>query len=657
MKRLMAGIVGIVLITAVASAQAPFADVPQDHWAYDSVNTLAERGLVNGYPDGMYGGKRAMTRYEFAVVIARMIPTLEEYIRTEMRTATPPTTTPEVKTTPPTDTSNLVTKGDLAAVRKLVDEFRPEISMLRVDVDGLKKDLAALEGRVSVLEDEVNRVKITGDVSIIARATKLDRDSRENEVSPVDIDGRGFNPTSSMIDPAEIYYDMDLNIKGRVSEHATANATLTIGNYLAANSHPYRDDWAGYPYGGAGRGSHAAEVGVYKAYIATPLPLGPLGMAKVEVGKTGVQFTPYTLKLVDYDTYTNIAKTDNGDIVMTGIKGSMKLGPFGVMAYAGTHATPIGASGYPVYFTTNFTPRPWNMLYSQSMALFPHIEPALQEVDQSAGVHLTTKLPLNINLGLTMVEAGIQPYWNSEYMGKEIKRGEVYGANMSMPLFGKLGLAAEFASSRMTDDDEMFSTPVAPRKLNNAYDGKLTFDAGKLALCAGYKQIDPFFGAPGSWGKIGSWKNPTNIRGFTGAVNYGIGNRLKLNGSYSEYDSVIRGYDSYDYEGDIVASSDSSCNYLETSRDTGITHYTAGLTFGLTKATSLDLGLETVEYERKGYDSKPKENYYTVGLGSQMGKNSSVRVLYQIVDYKDHFFTDGYDAKGNLAVAQFQVKF
>src|SRR5580704_4255239 len=57
-----------------AATAAPFQDVPADHWAYDAVNTLQKAGIVIGYPDGTYGGRRAMTRYEFAVAIARLLP-------------------------------------------------------------------------------------------------------------------------------------------------------------------------------------------------------------------------------------------------------------------------------------------------------------------------------------------------------------------------------------------------------------------------------------------------------------------------------------------------------------------------------------------------------------------------------------------------------
>lgn len=48
-----------------------FPDVPENHWAYDYVSTLAGNGILEGYPDGYFDGHRAMTRYEMAGVLYR----------------------------------------------------------------------------------------------------------------------------------------------------------------------------------------------------------------------------------------------------------------------------------------------------------------------------------------------------------------------------------------------------------------------------------------------------------------------------------------------------------------------------------------------------------------------------------------------------------
>ena len=74
---LLAGVsmafIGLPAVSHAQAASGPFADVPTDHWAYQSVDTLQKAGIVIGYPDGTYGGRRPMTRYEFAVAIARLL--------------------------------------------------------------------------------------------------------------------------------------------------------------------------------------------------------------------------------------------------------------------------------------------------------------------------------------------------------------------------------------------------------------------------------------------------------------------------------------------------------------------------------------------------------------------------------------------------------
>lgn len=50
-----------------------FPDVPENHWAYGYVKGLADKGIVEGYPDGMFKGDRTMTRYEFAAIVYRAL--------------------------------------------------------------------------------------------------------------------------------------------------------------------------------------------------------------------------------------------------------------------------------------------------------------------------------------------------------------------------------------------------------------------------------------------------------------------------------------------------------------------------------------------------------------------------------------------------------
>ena len=74
-----------------------FPDVAANHWAYEAVSDLSRRGLVEGYPDGTFGGDRLLTRYEFAQIVYRAI-------------------------------QDGVTVDD-----RLVTEFSPEMALFRVD--------------------------------------------------------------------------------------------------------------------------------------------------------------------------------------------------------------------------------------------------------------------------------------------------------------------------------------------------------------------------------------------------------------------------------------------------------------------------------------------------------------------------------------------
>ena len=110
-------------VTASAYAANPFSDVPAGHWAYDAVNKLAAEGVVDGYPDGTYGGDKLMTRYEMAQIVAKAMA-----------------------------------KG--ANVDKLAAEFADELDSLGV--------------RVANLEKKADNVKITGEIRASYRDVDTD---------------------------------------------------------------------------------------------------------------------------------------------------------------------------------------------------------------------------------------------------------------------------------------------------------------------------------------------------------------------------------------------------------------------------------------------------------------------------------------------------
>ncbi len=114
----------------------PFADVPTNHWAYDAIAELAAKGLIEGYPDGTFKGDRAMTRYEMAMVVARLLARVESI-------QIPEPQRPEV------------TKRDLDTIQRLVNEFRAELAALGVRVTAVEEELNAIKAKL-------DNVRITG---------------------------------------------------------------------------------------------------------------------------------------------------------------------------------------------------------------------------------------------------------------------------------------------------------------------------------------------------------------------------------------------------------------------------------------------------------------------------------------------------------------
>ncbi len=160
MKQIAVLLAAIVSLTLVAPALAqPFADVPTDHWAYDAIAELAAKGLIEGYPDGAFRGDRAMTRYEMAMVVARLLARIEaikipplpaDLVRRAELTKTAAATAAALAATDKRLTAKLAT------IQRLVAEFRAELAALGVRVTAVEEELAAIRGRL-------DRTFVTGD--------------------------------------------------------------------------------------------------------------------------------------------------------------------------------------------------------------------------------------------------------------------------------------------------------------------------------------------------------------------------------------------------------------------------------------------------------------------------------------------------------------
>ena len=148
----------IVCVAAPAFAQQPFADVPLNHWAYNAVNSLAEKGVLEGYPEGTFGGKKYLTRYEFAQAVARLLDRLEEMggVPGAPGQAGPPGPAGAA------GSGAGLTPEQQQMIDRLAKEFGPELKSLRSGLDSLTKRVEDLEAAPAA---ELPAIKVSGDIS------------------------------------------------------------------------------------------------------------------------------------------------------------------------------------------------------------------------------------------------------------------------------------------------------------------------------------------------------------------------------------------------------------------------------------------------------------------------------------------------------------
>ena len=147
----------LVALAVPAAAQQPFADVPQDHWAYNAVSRLAEAGLLEGYPDGTFAGGRYLTRYEFAQAVARMVDRLEQMGGGEPG----PPGAPGPAGPPGPPGPGGLTPEQQALLDRLAKEFAPELKSLRADLDSLTQRVEDLEAA----PEPGPAIKVSGDLN------------------------------------------------------------------------------------------------------------------------------------------------------------------------------------------------------------------------------------------------------------------------------------------------------------------------------------------------------------------------------------------------------------------------------------------------------------------------------------------------------------
>ncbi|MGQ9880330.1 MAG: S-layer homology domain-containing protein [Armatimonadota bacterium] len=639
MKRLLIGLGVAIAMTFAGNAWAQVPpDVPPGHWAYDAIEELVNLGVLKGYPDGTFKGKAPMTRYEFAIAIRDALAAVREEIEEVRRqipgvTPTPPAPQPqpqrgEVYTAEekaklgkiPADTADRLQKLEdaMAQIRRLATEFQDEVASLGVDVESAKRDLASLRRRIEAIEEELKRVRITGDVTFVVRGTN----SIDNNTPAVDLNAQPTAP-GGLLGNLDVLHELGLNISSKLGETASADVSLVVGNWL-----PYLGSASQFV---APTGTNT-DIVLWKAAVNAPISI--LGTeVDLTIGRFENRISPLTLWRPDVDVYTTIDRYDSGYYSMDGAKASIGFGSVQIGLFAARNSSVTTNNG------GNFMSLNGGIGATANVAV---AHPATGTVagigafDNSAGATVEVSLGEKVSLSGEFVTAkrgtiNVAPFGNAN-------RLNVYGGHLKANLIDRLAITADYAQSDLL---------LQASNVNNKDNWALLVGLGytfsdNLLLKAGYREVRPYFAAPGYWGRIGYWHNPTDIKGVDVAVAWKLGSLA------------------VDAKGGFYKGSNRPASFV--GKDDEITHIAAGVAWNASEKLNLNVSYEGVLWNLKtsGGGAKPVENYVTLGLDYKVGDNALLKLLYQVVDFDYKNVTGwlgGGKAKAGVAVAQFGVKF
>ena len=122
-------------VTATPATTAT--DVPASHWALDAVTLLINKGVILGYPDGTFKGNANITRYEIAVILARVLQ--------QNLLATP-------------SAQQALTPADLDVIVKGVKEVSEQITTIDVRLRDALTDIDSIKARLTNTEQALQQV-------------------------------------------------------------------------------------------------------------------------------------------------------------------------------------------------------------------------------------------------------------------------------------------------------------------------------------------------------------------------------------------------------------------------------------------------------------------------------------------------------------------
>jgi len=642
---LSAALTALMVVPAIA--QDNFPDVPESHWAYKELARMKAEGLLVGYPDGLFRGGRPASRYELAVAVHAVWANLKgitdglngQINDIMTRLGTMPTKQDLENLREALDALKAevarIRSEDIAGLRRLTDEFRAELTKMGADVDQMKKDLAGLGDRVNELWQHRLPFDVTGDVNLWMGAGH----GRDADFG-ITVDGRPTGVarnfgggTAGITQDLTMLHEGDLTLVSNNKTGPHWKASMVFGNMIgdgaAGAGAPFFNQSRVIPGVPFAEGTSAWYFQEFNVNFDTSI--AGLGF-NAELGRVGYKVSPYIFQRPDTTPYFSNERWDNGDWNFDGAVlgfhfGSAKFTAFGgrTSSQNATNFTSLqpmfaGAAGNP--FTPGSGDRPRGFERNNSMST-------------GAGLAIDQQLGLNLNVPISSTGSLSLAYlWLDSNAGTTVVNGggafganrvTVWGGNLNFN-FANIGISGGYSRS-----DVMANNTSIISRDNAAWYAQADYNAKQWGLNIGYRRIEPQFAAPGDWGRIGIWWNPTDIKGVYGSAHFDLSGNLRLLADGGMYTGT----------GTTLVNGGGGTD-VGLSTDDKLNHARIGLGFKMGTNGSLLLGYEGVWWDiadRPGVlftGGTPRETWWNIGWGFNLGNRTNFNVTYQISDYNSN---------------------
>ncbi|MES1227693.1 MAG: porin, partial [Armatimonadota bacterium] len=474
---------------------------------------------------------------------------------------------------------------------------------LDLNVTEMKKQLADLDARVTILEKNKPTYKITGDADLAVLAGHSEGDPHYGIMHDGSL--TGYNRASAGGGPVglskdlTVLHNLALHVTTTAEEGPKLNATLVVGNVLDTLGRSSATRAQQFP---TYANFQDANTDVYFQELNATWNASLVGQGvSAKLGRFGWQAGKYLYQRPAYSSqYYSDQYRDNGDYSIDGVALGFGFGKGALTVLFGRNSNLKSNNGVD-----------FNAVNLGANTAMPG---AAATVDTTTGI--TLNFPIGevgkLNLAYLLhdsfgsINGTTTSFAPGGAFAGTANRIQTWGADATFK-FNNIDFGAAYSKGTWFDNNSS--------KLdtdNAAWDINAKFNVSSVKLGAGYRRVERNFAALADTGRFGTYWNPRNFEGWNVNASFNPTTDVEVYGK----GEFVKG----------LGAAGFFASPLNTTNDK-IDSFLVGVNF---KMNVFDVGLsyEDVKFQTAANPVDTRQKWYTLGVGYSMSPNSKLSIKY-----------------------------